>query len=394
MPPTATIAYLDCFAGISGDMVLAALIDAGLPPEVLRRGVDRLGLGPVDLDIQTTRQQGLRAVRVQVGGGGDQPLRTLADLLAILHRSGLAAEITAPAGRVFHLLAEAEAKVHGTSIDTVHFHEIGAVDTVVDVVGAMIGLHHLGIGELVSSPVPLGHGFIDCAHGRLPLPAPAVCELLRQVPVYGIDCTTETVTPTGAALLKSLATGFGPMPPMTIAATGCGAGSRPLAGNRPNLLRLIVGTQRPVAEAQRVEIIETNLDDWSPEGFPYLSELLLASGALDVNIAPIQMKKGRPAFRLQVICDPVHGDVIKAAILSETTAIGLRFRTEERLTLGREPVMVATRWGSVAAKRVMRPSGAEICPEYEECRRIAADHQVPLPEVYREVLRAGEEKPR
>ncbi len=394
MPPTATIAYLDCFAGISGDMVLAALIDAGLPPDVLRQGVGQLGLGPVALDIETTRQHGLHAVRVKVSGGSDQPLRTLADLLAILHRSGLAAEITAPAGRVFRLLAEAEAKVHGVSVDAVHFHEIGAVDTIVDVVGAVIGLHHLGIRELVCSPVPLGHGTVDCAHGRLPLPAPAVCELLRQVPVYGIDCATETVTPTGAALLKALATGFGPLPPMTIAATGCGAGSRDLSGGRPNLLRLIVGTSRPAAEAQRVEIIETNLDDWSPEGFPYLSELLLARGALDVNIAPIQMKKGRPAFRLQVICDPAHGEGIKTAILSETTAIGLRFRTEERLTLAREPVAVVTRWGTVAAKRVIRPSGPVICPEYEECRRIATEHRVPLPEVYRAVIKAGEEQPR
>ena len=394
MPSTATIAYLDCFAGISGDMMLAALIDAGLPPDVLRQGVGQLGLGPVALDIETTRQHGLHAVRVKVSGGSDQPLRTLADLLAILHRSGLAAEITAPAGRVFRLLAEAEARVHGVAVEAVHFHEIGAVDTLVDVVGAAIGLHHLGIRELISAPLPLGHGFIDCAHGRLPLPAPAVCELLRQVPVYGIHCTTETVTPTGAALLKGLATGFGPLPPMTITATGCGAGSRALSGDRPNLVRLIVGTPRPVAEAQRVEIIETNLDDWSPEGFPYLSELLLAAGALDVNIAPIQMKKGRPAFRLQVICDPAHGDGIKAAILSETTAIGLRFRTEERLTLERETVAVATRWGTITAKKVVRPSGAVICPEYEECRRIAADHRVPLPVVYREVVRAGMDKQR
>jgi len=394
MPPTAAIAYLDCFAGISGDMMLAALIDAGLPPAVLRQGLDQMALGAVALDIQTTRLQGLRATRVEVSGGGGQPLRTLADLLAILHRSGLAEEITVPAGRVFHLLAEAEAKVHGVPVDAVHFHEIGAVDTIVDVVGAMIGLHHLGIGELFCSPVPLGHGIVDCAHGRLPLPAPAVCELLHEVPVYGIDCATETVTPTGAALLKALATGFGPLPPMTIAATGCGAGSRDLAGDRPNLLRLIVGTSRPAAEAQRVEIIETNLDDWSPEGFPYLSDLLLARGALDVNIAPIQMKKGRPAFRLQVICDPAQGHEIKAAILSETTAIGLRFRTEQRLTLAREPVAVATRWGIVAAKRVLRPSGAVICPEYEECRRIAADHRVPLPEVYRAVIKAGEEQRR
>jgi uncharacterized protein (DUF111 family) len=220
------------------------------------------------------------------------------------------------------------------------------------------------------------------------LPAPAVCELLRDVPVYGVDCASELVTPTGAALLKNLATGFGPMPPMTIAATGCGAGSRTLAGNRPNLLRLFVGTPRLAEESQQVEIIETNLDDWSPEGFPYLSELLLARGALDVNITPIQMKKGRPAFRLQAVCDPAHGYEIKATILSETTAIGLRFRREERLTLPREQVLVTTRWGTVAAKRVKGPAGTVIYPEYEECRRIALEHQVPLTAVYRQVIQA------
>ena len=392
MTPPRAIAYLDCFAGISGDMLLAALLDAGLPEQVLRDGLARLDLGHVDLDIRAAQQQGLHAIRVQVSGRGEQPLRRLADLLAILHGSTLPEEITATAARAFRLLAEAEAAVHGIAVDDVHFHEIGAVDTVVDVVGAIIGLDHLGVGKLIASPIPLGHGSIDCDHGRLPLPAPAVCRLLQGVPVYGVDCATELVTPTGAALLKTLASGFGPMPPMTITATGCGAGSRTLAGNRPNLLRLIIGAPRLAEEAQQVEIIETNLDDWNPEGFPYLCEVLLARGALDVNITPIQMKKGRPAFRLQAVCDPAHGYEIKATILSETSAIGLRFRREERLTLPREQVMVTTRWGAVAAKKITGPAGTVIYPEYEECRRIAAEHQVPLTAVYRQVLQAGSDR--
>ena len=383
-----TIAYLDCFAGISGDMLLAALLDAGLPEQVLRDGLASLNLGSIDLEIQTTRQQGLRALRMEVGSRGDQPLRTLADLLAILDGSSLPKETAVAAATVFRLLAGAEARVHGIAVEEVHFHEIGAIDTIVDVIGAVIGLNHLGVGELIASPLPLGPGSIDCAHGRLPLPAPAVCELLRDVPVYGVDCGSELVTPTGAALLKTLASGFGPMPAMTITATGCGAGSRTLPGNRPNLLRLIVGTPRLAEESQQVEIIETNLDDWSPEGFPHLCELLLARGALDVNITPIQMKKGRPAFRLQAVCDPAHGYEIKATILSETTAIGLRFRREERLTLPREQVQVHTRWGTVAAKKVSGPAGVVIYPEYEECRRIALEHQVPLNLVYRQVMRA------
>jgi uncharacterized protein (TIGR00299 family) protein len=386
-----TIFYLDCFSGISGDMFLAALIDAGLPRQVLRDELQKLRLEPFDLDITSVKRQGIEATHVEVISDREQQLRSLADLLAILDQSALPDEVTIRAAQVFHTLAEAEAKVHGIDIDTVHFHEIGAIDTIIDVVGVLIGLHHLGCKQLIISPLPLGSGTVDCAHGRLPLPAPAVCELLRDVPVYGVHHTKELVTPTGAALVKTLADAFGPLPPMTITATGYGAGSHSLAGAQPNLLRLIIGSSRSTEETQRVQVIETNLDDWGPEGFPHLSDLLFASGALDVNIAAIQMKKGRPGFRLQVITAAAHSRAIKEIILAETTAIGLRFREEERLTLERKQIRIATPWGEIEAKRVLTPAGARIYPEYEECRKIAMHHKIPLQDVYRAVLKTDEE---
>jgi uncharacterized protein (TIGR00299 family) protein len=390
MPPPCTIAFLDCFSGISGDMFLAALIDAGLPRDLLLQELKKLNLGPFDLEISATTRQGLKATELRVSSRKNQQLRTLTDLLAILDASTLAAAVTRPAAAVFQTLAAAEARVHGIDIDRVHFHEIGALDTIVDVVGVVIGLDYLGIRQLTASPLPLGGGMVDCAHGRLPLPAPAVCELLREIPVYGVRHTTELVTPTGAALVKVLADAFGPLPAMTMTTVGYGAGSHTLADDQPNLLRLIIGTSRETEESQRVQVIESNLDDWSPEGFPYLCEQLLAGGALDVNIAPIQMKKGRPAFRLQVISHPAHSHRLKEIILSETTAIGLRFREEERLTLERQQVKVETPWGDLEAKRVLTPAGPRLYPEYEECRSIAARHRIPLQEVYRAVLTADE----
>jgi uncharacterized protein (TIGR00299 family) protein len=251
------------------------------------------------------------------------------------------------------------------------------------VVGVVIGLHYLGIKRLISSPLPWSHGFVECAHGHLPLPAPAVCELLQGVPVYGVDITQELVTPTGAALLTGLAQGFGPLPDMTINVTGYGAGSQRLANGQPNLLRLIIGEEAQRSET--VEIIETHLDDWNSEGFPYLCTLLLKQGALDVSLTPMLMKKGRPGQLLRVLCHPAHGLQVKQSILSETTAIGLRFRTESRMTLEREEVLVETQWGKVAAKKVETPAGPVIYPEYEACLAIAESAHIPLQHVYREI---------
>lgn len=379
------IGYLDCFSGVSGDMLLGALIHAGLDQHHLSRELSKLPLDGLDLQVEEKNIHAISGIKVHISSDRRQELRTLPTILQILETSDLDKTVINRTTDVFRALAQAEAKVHAVSIDKVHFHEVGALDTIVDVVGTIIGLQYLGISQLLCSPLPLGNGFIKCAHGLLPLPAPAVCELLQGIPTYGIELQQEIVTPTGAALIATLADGFGPMPPMAISATGYGAGTHILANGQPNLLRFIWGEAIDVSENQDVEVIETNIDDWSPEGFPYLCELLFGKGALDVTLAPVQMKKGRPGFTLQVISPPAAAQILKDIILSETTAIGLRFRKESRRTLQRERVEVTTSWGKIAAKRVHTPQGTVIYPEYEECRKIALHHQVPLQEVYNEV---------
>jgi uncharacterized protein (TIGR00299 family) protein len=391
MDHSGKIAYADCFSGISGDMLLAALLHAGLNEEFLRSELGKLGLDDLVLDIKSSSRQSISCKQLSISQARRQDLRTLPSIVKILDQSDLDPAVCKKSGAVFQALAEAEAKVHGIPVDKVHFHEIGALDTIVDIVGVVIGLHFLGITRLVSSPLPLGNGFVQCAHGRLPLPAPAVCELLQGVPTYGVDIHKELVTPTGAALITVLADEFGPIPSMTITATGYGGGSHSLPNDQPNLLRLLVGTPRETVEAQTVTVIETRLDDWNPEGFPYLSELLIARGALDVSLSGCLGKKGRPGFHLQVICAPATSNVLQNTLLSETTAIGLRFRQELRKTLPREMITITTPWGKAMAKKVETPRGSVIYPEYEECRRIAEEHKISLDEVYRAVYRFEEE---
>jgi len=384
-----TIAYIDCFSGISGDMFLGALLDAGLPIEELRSQLDLLGLDGYILTVGKKAYGAIAATTLSIESAESHPPhRTLADIQQLITASRLAGQVKETALSIFSLLAEAEAKVHGKPADTVHFHEVGAIDSLVDIVGAAIGLAALNITRLHCAPLPMPRGWVRCAHGLLPLPAPAVCELLQGVPTYGIELSQELVTPTGAAIVKALATGYGPMPAMAMSAVGYGAGSQELANGQPNLLRLVIGTARTVVEAQEVEVIETHLDDWSPETFPYLSEQLFSLGALDVALIPIQMKKGRPGFLLRVICDRAASLAVKKCILSETTAIGLRFRTEQRWTLPRETGTVPTRWGAVRAKKVTTPAGEVLTPEYEDCKRVAIAHRVPIKEVYAEVGRA------
>jgi uncharacterized protein (TIGR00299 family) protein len=383
------VAYADCFSGVSGDMLLGAVLHAGLDQKLLIRELEKLSLDGLEFTVENKNIQSIGAFKVNISCDRRQELRTLPSILKILSESKLDNTVVSRSTDVFRALAKAEAKVHGIAIDKVHFHEVGALDTIVDVVGTVLGLQLLGIKQLISSALPTGHGFVKCDHGLLPLPAPAVCELLHGVPTYGIDLRQELITPTGAALIATLADGYGPMPPMSITATGYGAGSRILTNGQPNLLRLIIGKSSKVTENQSVEVIETNLDDWSPEGFPYLCELLFDRGALDVSLAPIQMKKGRPGFTLQVISPPASAHVLKVTILSETTAIGLRFRKEERLTLRRATTMVDTEWGVIKAKMVHTPAGTVIYPEYEECRKIAVLHKIPLQKIYNRIRSNG-----
>lgn len=390
MAETRTL-YLDCFAGISGDMFLALLLDLGFPEQALRDGLAALGLPGWDLSLCRQATGVIVATSITVTVTTPQPQRSWGEIQTLLSAAPLSPPVRDRALAVFAALAEAEAKVHGCPVEAVHFHEVGAVDSLIDIVGAALGLEFLAIDRLLASPLPLGRGTITCAHGLLPLPAPATCELLRGAPVYGVEIDQELVTPTGAALLKSLAAGFGPFPAMTIEEVGYGRGSRTLADGRPNLLRGVIGTSREASEAGEVEVISCNLDDWAPETFPWLCEKLLAAGALDVLLLPAQMKKGRPGFLLQVLCRPGLGWEARRLILSETTAIGLRSHREERWTLPRRLGTVVTELGPVGVKQVETPTGLALYPEYEACRKLAAASGRSLKEIYTAVQRCRPE---
>jgi len=380
-----TTAYLDCFSGISGDMLLAALLHAGLEKELLQDELTKIKGIDFELNVEDQLRSGIGCKKVSIHSPSKQQLRRLKNILDLLEESTLDPQIITKASQLFTRLAEAEAKVHQTTPDKIHFHEVGAIDTIVDIVGAVVGLRHMGVDRVICSPIPIGRGFVQCAHGTLPLPAPAVCELLNSVPVYGVEQHKELVTPTGAVLAVGLADEFGSMPAMTVKKIGYGAGSHTLNNEQPNLLRLIIGEAHAVEENVTVEVIETNLDDWNSEGFPYLCDLLFKQGALDVSLSPLIMKKGRPGLLLRVIANSSCALELKQIILSETTAIGLRFRKEERMTLKREKIAVSTPWGEIVAKQVQTPKGTVIYPEYEACRKVAAEQKIPLARVYRAV---------
>ena len=386
-----SIAYLDCFSGISGDMLLGALLHAGLNKDTLLRELSRIENVDFKLSVTDQLRSGISCKQVTVHSPSKQKFRHLGNIIALLESSSLADSIIKKASAIFTSLALAEAKVHNVALDKIHFHEVGAVDTIVDIVGALIGFKELGIKQIICSPLPMGHGLVRCAHGNLPLPAPAVSEILQNIPVYGVNQEKELVTPTGAVLATGLASSFEKMPTMTIKSIGYGAGSHELTDDQPNLLRLFIGETLAAQENETVEVIETNLDDWNSEGFPYLCDLLFEKGALDVSLSPLIMKKGRPGQLLRVITKPANGLALKQIILSETTAIGVRFHNEERMILAREAVMVTTPWGEIVAKKVQTPKGSVIYPEYEACKEVAEANQIPLAHVY-QVVNSYEER--
>jgi hypothetical protein len=383
--------YLDCFAGISGDMFLGLLLDLGCSEASLREGLARLALPGWQLTVHRDPAGPIAATGIEVAITGPQPRRTWQEIRDWLAAAPLPDSIRARALAVFKLLAAAEARVHGCTPDEIHFHEVGATDAIIDIVGTAIGLDILAIDRILCSPLPMPHGQVECAHGLLPLPAPAVCELLKGAPVYGVELEQELVTPTGAALVRQLAEGFGPMPPMLIEQVGYGRGRQELGDGRPNLLRGVIGRSRKASEAAEVEVISCNLDDWSPEGFPFLSEKLFSLGVLDVILIPVQMKKGRPGFLLQVICRPGEGWEAQRLILTETTSIGLRFHREERWTLPRRLGTVATPLGRIRVKLAEAPNGPVLYPEYEDCRRLALETGRPLKAIYAAVNRCRPE---
>lgn len=377
------IAYFDCVAGASGDMILGALLDTGLDEDAWRAELDKLELGGYDVQVAKVHKGPIAATQVEVTCEEAHAHRHLGDIEALINGSRLPIQVKEKSVAVFRRLAEAEAKVHGETIDHVHFHEVGAVDAIVDVVGAVAGLWLMGVENVYVSALPMGHGFVDCAHGRLPLPAPATVELVRGLPIVSVDVEAELVTPTGAALLSTLGAGFGTFPPMLLESAGYGAGQRDLPF--PNVLRLLVGQSRSTLDAptEQIEILEASIDDMNPEFYGHVVERLLAEGALDVYLTPVYMKKNRPGIVLSVSCRPEDAGRLAALIFAETTTIGLRRTLVERWALARERATVQTPYGQVGIKiarlgeRVVSGS-----PEYEECRQLALEHGVPLKEVY------------
>jgi hypothetical protein len=380
------IAYLDCFSGISGDMLLGALLHAGVPEHVLTRDLKRLKLGRYSFAVTSAQKMHLTGCRITIKTSGHQHShRTLSDIRRLIHESTLSPGVKDLSCAVFSRLAVAEANIHRTKPSRVQFHEVGAVDSIIDIVGTAIALEYLGLDRLYASPLPLAAGFIESQHGVIPLPAPASLALLRGVPVYGTPLKEELVTPTGAALITALAGSFGPMPPMRIDRIGYGVGSRDLP-DRPNMLRIILGERETDGHADQVLVMEANIDNMNPELYDYLMERLFAGGALDVACAPLQMKKNRPGIMLTVICHPEHKDEVAATIFQESTTSGIRYYHAERIKLPRRVKKIITPYGRLEVKIVTLPDGSSAAaPEYEQCKRIARKHRIPLQQVYLEM---------
>ena len=388
----AKIAYFDCFSGISGDMTLGALVHLGVPLQWLKEQLAKLSLSGFDLTQQTVMRSGIQAVQVTVSAEETHHHRHYQDIRSMITGSSLPDGVKENSLAIFDTIATAEAKIHGVDKASVHFHEVGAVDAIVDIVGACLGLHYLKIDRLLVSALPLGGGFVTCEHGTLPVPAPATLEIVKEVPVYTGAVQKEMVTPTGAGIVKTLADAFGPMPELKIEGIGYGAGTREFE-EQPNLLRLIVGRAvQPGFEEglEQLIVVETNIDDMNPELFGYLMEQLFDDGALDVSWLPVQMKKNRPGTLIQVLCEPQLRSTLIDRILMETTSLGVRFYPVYRKAVQREIVEIETVYGPVSAKRVTTPDGTpRIVPEFETCRNIATANGVALREVYDTIVQSA-----
>jgi uncharacterized protein (TIGR00299 family) protein len=426
------IAYLECFSGMSGDMFLGALVDAGVLTALLEETVAALGLG-ARLEISRVIRSGISAAKVDVWVDGEKDLpleeyweqqqahqhlhehshgdhghehhrhshshnseisragapaphehgRGIREIREIISAAGISESARKTAIAIFEALGAAEGKIHDTSIEKVHFHEVGAVDAMVDIVCAAVGAEALGVDEIICSPLNLGGGMVKCAHGTFPVPAPATVELLKDAPVYSSGLQAELVTPTGAAIVKTLASRFAAFPEMKILKSGYGAGSRDFPGH-PNVARLTVGETTAVALAAKtasetITVLEANLDDLNPQVFGYVMDRLLEEGALDVFGMPVQMKKNRPGMVLTVLCKPEDASKLAQIVFAETTTLGVRQREEVRQTLARRWESVRTQWGDVRIKIAsMNGTVTNYAPEYEDCRKIAAEHRVPL----------------
>lgn len=443
------IAYLECFSGISGDMFMGSLLDAGVSPQLLQDAVAALGLG-AKLEISRVERSGISATKVDVWVDGkkdmpreeywsntpaapaqasaehvhhehehhehshshqhshDESTRTaasaphshqphahshshrgLTEIRQIISASKISESAKATAISIFAALGAAEARIHNVPVEEIHFHEVGAVDAMVDIVCAAVGAEAIGVDEFVCSPLNVGGGTVRCAHGTFPVPAPATVELLKGTPVYSSGVQAELVTPTGAAIVKTLVRRFDSFPRMKIEKTGYGAGSRDFEQN-PNVVRLVIGTSATLkTNAETISVLEANLDDLNPQVFGYVLDRLLAEGALDVFGIPVQMKKSRPGTLLTVLCKPEDAGKLMQILFAETTTLGVRQRDEIRQTLARRWENVRTQWGEVRIKIAsMNGTVTNYAPEYEDCRRIAAEHRIPLKTVMQEAARA------
>ncbi len=412
------IAYLECFSGISGDMFVGALVDAGVSPRILQEVVEALHLG-ARLEISKVMRNGIAATKMDVWVGDKKELpgeahhehthahehdhqhghkhehkhdhgRSLHEIRRILSGAKIEDRAKQRALAIFQELGEAEAKIHNTTVDKIHFHEVGAVDAIVDITCAAVATEALKVDEWICSPLNLGGGTVQCAHGRLPVPAPAVLEILKGVPVYSSGIEKELTTPTGAAIVKTLATRFGTVPACKIEATGYGAGTRELP-SQPNVLRITIGESLELARGVAPEVIsvlEANLDDLNPQVFGYVMDRLFDAGALDVFGTPVQMKKGRPGMLLTALSRTEDAQKLANIIFAETTTLGVRMREQRREVLMRRSVSVKTSWGDVRMK-VANLNGKVMnyAPEYDDCRRIASERGVPLKTVMQEAIR-------
>jgi len=381
-------AYLDCSSGISGDMFLAALLDAGVDARRLLRELKKMRLGFYEFKLTRAVRGNLVGARVDIRIPAQQPPRKLGDIEEMMGKTELAETVKDKALKIFRRLAEAEGKLHNLPPGEVHFHEVGAVDAIIDIVGACLGLELLEVSELVCSPLNVGGGRVEAEHGSLPVPAPATAELLKEIPIYSTGIEGELVTPTGAAIVSTLAASFGPMPAMKVERIGYGAGEKDIPG-QANVTRLFVGESVEVVKAQPgaagdelVSVIEANLDDMSPQLYGYFVEQALAAGALDVTCSAVQMKKNRPGLLVTVLCAPESSDALAELLFEQTTTIGLRIYEARRKVLEREFVSVETPYGEVRVKVAKREGKVlNVAPEYEDCQRLAAEKSVPLKEV-------------
>ena len=389
------IAYFDCFSGLSGDMFVGALLDAGLKIEILEKELNKLNLSGYHLEVNKVLKKGISASQFKVKIQEKGVERRFKDILNILEESKLDQEIKNEVKKIFFKIAEAESKIHQEDIEKIHFHEIGGLDSIMDISSAVIGIKALEIKEIYSSPLPLGKGFVKCAHGILPLPAPATLELLKNIPTYGGGMESEMVTPTGAAIISTLTKDFGERPLMKIEKIGYGAGEREFS--IPNLLRVSIGekilSDRDLMDGyvhDEALLIETNIDDMNPEFYDYIMDKLFSQGALDVFLTPIQMKKNRPAQMLSIIVYEQNLKEILEVLFSESTTLGVRIKEVKRLKLTQANFIAETKYGKIKVKvGIFKEDIKTIAPEYQDCQKIAQQYQVPLKEIYEEAKKVA-----